>query len=223
MTPGHFGVQKVSFMTLDNQHKSHTPWAFLLSVCWRQMVLVQIALERAVTLSQPSSVIIGHWKVSNTLPPLSLVISSPLFSVIANSSKGSGKRVKQTASQLWACINLYTWNSPGETESKGACNSRPHHNQYCIIQVHCLSPKVILFPKELFHSLNLFSFLFSPRIREMPYGKQKSSLKIPSLLNCLSVADIFKSQFSEACIRCILLYRPLAHVYSFSASYSTLN
>lgn len=80
-------------------------------------------------------------------------------------------------------------------------NSWPSHNQYCIIQVHCLSPKIILFPKELFHSLNLFSFLFSPRIREMPYGKQKSTLKIPSLLNCLSVADIFKSQFSEARIR----------------------
>lgn len=31
--------------------------------------------------------------------------------------------------------------------------------------------------------------------------KQKSSLKIPSLLDCLSVADIFKSQFSEACMR----------------------
>lgn len=46
----------------------------------------EIALERGVTPSQRSSVIIGHWKVNNALHPLSLAISSPLFSVITNSS-----------------------------------------------------------------------------------------------------------------------------------------
>lgn len=63
VTPVHFGVQKVSLMTLNNKHKSHIPCAFLLSVCWREMTLLQIALERAVTPSQLSSVIIGHWKL----------------------------------------------------------------------------------------------------------------------------------------------------------------
>lgn len=79
-------------MTLDNQHKSHTPCAFLLSVCWRQMALVQIALERAVTMSRLSSVIIGHWKVSNTLPPLLLVISSPFSQSLPTALRAQVKR-----------------------------------------------------------------------------------------------------------------------------------
>lgn len=49
---------------------------------------------------------------TNTLPPLSLIINSPLFSVITNSSKGSGKRVKQTAPQLWVLYQFIHMKEP---------------------------------------------------------------------------------------------------------------
>jgi len=49
VTPGQFGTQKVSLMTLGHQQKNGTPCAFLLSVCYWQEVRLQMALERAGT------------------------------------------------------------------------------------------------------------------------------------------------------------------------------
>lgn len=152
---------------------------------------------------QLSSMLIGHLDVSNTLPPLSLVINSPLFPILTNSFKGWGKRIKQMSFSCWVPCQFITHAAAlvklRAKELVIPCNSQPRHNQYCIIHMHCLSLKVIYPPKN---SLSLFSFFFFLKKREKPYGKRKRSVKTPSLLNCSSVAaQIFKLQFSASCVR----------------------
>lgn len=150
--------------------------------------------------------ITGHWAWVIHCLHSSLITSSPLFSVITNSSKGSGKRVKNIPSAVGP-VSIYTHETAlvkqRARELVIPCNSRPCHNQYCIIQVHCLSLKVILSPKELFHSINLFSFLFFSKEKRNALWKAKevSENSITFRLLVSGRPDILKSQLSEACIR----------------------
>lgn len=111
-------------------------------------------------------------EISKTLPPLSLVFSSPLFPSLPAVLRAQVKGWNKQPLSCGSCINLIIDNEKQRArELVIPCNSQPCHNQYCIIQLHCLSPKVISSPKELFHSLNLFSFLLFPQ------GKKKCLLE----------------------------------------------